>query len=56
MNNNGNDGTIARFEVEGANQTLCCSRRGIQRRDGFITNELFQQEREQTRTASSHSL
>ncbi|PYN72416.1 MAG: thiol oxidoreductase [Candidatus Rokuibacteriota bacterium] len=47
MNNNGNDGTIARFGWKAQNQTLLLFSGEAYNVEMGITNELFQQEREQ---------
>src|SRR5207302_1816636 len=47
-NNNGNDGTIARFGWKAQNQTLLLFSGEAYNVEMGITNELFQQEREQT--------
>src|SRR5207244_3633716 len=46
-NNNGNDGTIARFGWKAQNQTLLLFSGEAYNVEMGITNELFQQEREQ---------
>src|SRR5207245_2681032 len=47
LNNNGNDGTIARFGWKAQNQTLLLFSGEAYNVEMGITNELFQQEREQ---------